>query len=166
MKQYFFNHALITTEPTEKGEKDLDVFHPSYRVKRINKQPLQAFQPDRSMYSLGRRRGQDVDQHMNLDDTMEGDIFLDILQNEKAGLITVQITLNKDDQDKFYEELQSLYIEPENNNDIIKQWNIMRKEILSRLFDALIPEVKKELRNQLREAAENWVIKRCQEAYR
>ena len=29
--------------PTEKGKKDLDVFHPSYRVKYIRNEPLKNF---------------------------------------------------------------------------------------------------------------------------
>jgi len=37
LKKHIYDNAYITTEPTEKGKKELDVFHPSYRTKRVNK---------------------------------------------------------------------------------------------------------------------------------
>jgi len=35
IKKEFFEKGTLTTAPTEKGKKDLDVFHPSYRVKNL-----------------------------------------------------------------------------------------------------------------------------------
>ena len=34
-KKYIMEHGYIKTEPTEKGMKELDVFHPCYRTKRV-----------------------------------------------------------------------------------------------------------------------------------
>jgi hypothetical protein len=45
MKNHFYKNAHLITTPTEKGMKDIDVFHPSYRVKRLNKVPLTRFNP-------------------------------------------------------------------------------------------------------------------------
>jgi hypothetical protein len=35
IKKEIEDKGYITTEPTDKGKKDIDVFHPSYRVKHI-----------------------------------------------------------------------------------------------------------------------------------
>lgn len=63
-KKHIRDFGVIQTEPTEKGLKELDVFHPSYRVKRVNKK---------------------------LKELADTDLFLDILQNEALGLIKYQI---------------------------------------------------------------------------
>jgi hypothetical protein len=70
LKEYYNEYGVFKTEPTEKGKKDLDVFHPSYRVKRINK-PLRSFKGT--------------------------DLYLDVVQNEKAGLITSSIVLESEE---------------------------------------------------------------------
>lgn len=64
MKNHFYKDAHLTTKPTEKGNKELDVFHPSYRVKRINKRPLSDFHP----------RHRDMRQKSDAED-----LFLDII---------------------------------------------------------------------------------------
>lgn len=68
MKKHFYNTGYITTQPTAQGTKVLDVFHPSYRCKRIEKEPLGEYLND--------------------------DKFLDIIQNEKRELITVEIGID------------------------------------------------------------------------
>lgn len=40
LKKHMYNIGTLYTEPTETGNKDLDPFHPSYRVKRIKNEPL------------------------------------------------------------------------------------------------------------------------------
>jgi repressor of nif and glnA expression len=36
-KKYVKDKGTIKTVPTDKGEKELDLLHPSYRVKRVNR---------------------------------------------------------------------------------------------------------------------------------
>ena len=36
-KKFIKEHGNIVTKPTEQGEKELDVLHASYWVKRVNK---------------------------------------------------------------------------------------------------------------------------------
>ena len=57
----------VTTEPTEQGKKDLDPFHPSFRVKRIKDKRLDDFRDD---------------------------LFLDIIQSSKQGLISFKVDFN------------------------------------------------------------------------
>ena len=72
---------MILTLPTAKGEKELDVLHPSYRVKRVNK---------------------------NVKDLADTDLYLDIVQNENLGLITCTIAVQNhhDYFDKMFEKYQ------------------------------------------------------------
>ena len=59
-------NGFLETEPTEKGKKELDIFHPSYRVKKVKKW---------------------------LKELEDDDIFLDIEQNVALGLITFKIDI-------------------------------------------------------------------------
>ena len=150
MKNHFYKDAHLTTKPTEKGNKELDVFHPSYRVKRINKRPLSDFHP----------RHRDMRQRNDAQD-----LFLDIIQNEKNGFITVNIEIDKDVIERFYVDLGQLFMS--HYDDQQDQWNIMRKEIVRRMYEhVLYPEMIKEARSELQEVAENFVIKQAQEKYR
>ena len=36
LKDHIFEYGFIVTKPTEKGQKELDIFHPSYRVKNLS----------------------------------------------------------------------------------------------------------------------------------
>jgi hypothetical protein len=36
LKKHIYEYGVLETSPTQKGLKELDVFHPSYRVKRIS----------------------------------------------------------------------------------------------------------------------------------
>lgn len=73
-KELITNNSLICTEPTEQGEKDLDEFNPSYKIKRINDEPLRNFLA-------------------NLDDR-----FIDIMRNANLKLITYKIIIDKDSE--------------------------------------------------------------------
>jgi hypothetical protein len=96
MKSHFYANAHLSTSPTEKGMKDIDPFHPSYRVKRIDKAPLFKFNPR----YIGKGDGK-----FSVEKNFGTDLFMDILANEKNGLINVIIQVDKDTQIKFYEEL-------------------------------------------------------------
>ena len=40
MKNHLNENGYLSTKLTEQGRKDLDLFHPSYRVKLVQKMPL------------------------------------------------------------------------------------------------------------------------------
>ena len=90
-KRHFYHVGTISTEPTELGKKELDPFHPSYRVKRIKGEPL-----------------------VNLNENEHfKDLFLDILANEKSGLISVKIKFDEEDLNKFLHNLADKYFASE-----------------------------------------------------
>ena len=44
--EYLRNNCYVSTNPTEDGKKQLDVFHPSFRTKRIRERPIKTFNDD------------------------------------------------------------------------------------------------------------------------
>ena len=90
---------------------------------------------------------------------------MDILQCEKAGLITVDIAVDQVKQDNFKNFLMQLYMQdPESQAD---SWNILRTEIIDLLVEKLLTkELIKELREEIKEEAESFVIAKCKEHYR
>lgn len=114
-KKHIYDHGILQTQPTEKGKKELDVFHPSYRVKRINKRLNE----------------------LKENDQCSTDIFLDVLQNESLGLITFDIIIKDDCEDtkignKFFQKMYDLYKYPDDSS----QWNLVRREIFQ-LFSSV-----------------------------
>lgn len=63
LRERYFRSVKINTKPTEKGEISLDVFHPSYRTKRLE----------------GLTR-----------DILDDDMWIDILNCHKRGLIQIE----------------------------------------------------------------------------
>lgn len=70
MKSTLNENGYMSTVLTEQGKKDLDLFHASYRVKLVQKMPLSQLKN-------------------------QNDLYLDILQSEKAGLISVEIAMDE-----------------------------------------------------------------------
>ena len=62
LKKRAFNHALISTKPTAKGNANITIYTEHYRVKRIQHYPIRE---------------------------MKHDLFLEVLDCEQQGLITV-----------------------------------------------------------------------------
>ncbi len=95
----------------------------------------------------------------------KSDLYLDILQCEKAGLVTVNFTIDPVKQNEFKNWLMSLYMQdPEGSTD---QWNILRSEIIQLLVEKLLmKELIAELRDEIKEQAESFVIAKCKETYR
>ena len=86
-KQLVKEHGYFKTEPTEKGKRELDLFHPSYRVKKVTKL---------------------------LSEITNDDIFLEIEQNLNLGLITFKIDL--EDKESHFAKLFEKYQKQEQNN--------------------------------------------------
>lgn len=103
LKKHILEFGYIQTTPTDKGNKELDVFHPSYRVKRVDKKIS------------------------DLDNT---DLFLDIIENDRLGLITYKIVIKDDCENerldnKFLEKMLEMFIYPDDTT----KWKFVRKEI-------------------------------------
>jgi len=90
---------------------------------------------------------------------MKDDIFIDILNNVDAGLITMKIELQKEFVEGIHTYLEQSYLYPKENSP----WNLMRKEVLRILHPGLLEsDIIKEIKTELQEAAENAIIASAQ----
>lgn len=144
-KKHIRDYGIILTEPTEKGRKELDVFHPSYRVKRVQKK---------------------------LKELADTDLFLDILQNESLGLITFQIQIHDDNEDerignKYFQNMFEKFKYPDDTT----KWRFLRREIFE-IFSAqstqanrgqksFLSSILEEIKLELKEDAESFVTNCC-----
>ena len=131
-KQYFYKVGCLSTEPTETGANKLDKHHPSYRVIHINNEPFCKFENDDRMF--------------------------DILHNEKRGYITVRMKISNDEIDQFINSLKNRYSPAEYPADLKAFYN---KMLRSMLHSFLLPEIQKDVKEELAESAENFAISKC-----
>ncbi len=134
----FKAQCTISTEPTEEGKKELDAFHPSFRVKRFKNKPIETFNDD---------------------------LFLDILEAEKKGWISLTVNFGDNFFKDLTEKLNHTYHSKQMNieiDSVAHGWRVMREETI-RIFVAehCIPYFKKEVRKELKEKAENFVLNEC-----
>lgn len=134
----FKAQCTISTEPTEEGKKELDVFHPSFRVKRLKNKPIETF---------------------------NNDLFLDILESEKKGWISLTVNFGDNFFKDLTEKLNHTYHSKQMNSEIdsvAHGWRVMREETI-RIFVAehCIPYFKKEVKQELKEKAESFVLNEC-----
>lgn len=135
------NNGYLSTEPTEKGKKDIDVFHPSYRVKNINKEPLLNF------FKNGDER------------------YLEIESLVQQGLIVVKIEVDQQQELRIHNFLEACYLFVPGSGE--SAWNLVRKEVLRILHPGiLVTDIINELKQELKEAAENSVIEKGQEKFK
>ena len=161
--EYLRNNCYVSTEPTEEGKKQLDVFHPSFRTKRIKDRPIKSFSED--------------------------DLFLDVIQREKEKLIEVNIHImeNEDESKEFkYIFTQALNSKPNNrieNNEGIKyekdedddenynngrnsnNWYVLRENVIKVFFESINKQFLIDIKKELKEKAEAYVINKCCESF-
>ena len=98
IKKHLYLVGVLSTDPTEEGTKILDLFHPSYRAKRIQKMKLSDIQ-----------KSSDT---VNSIDNGLADIFLDIVHNEEKSLIKVTIGLDDNDRNQLLNDLLDKFAPP------------------------------------------------------
>jgi len=110
----------------------------SYRVKNVNKYALK--------------------------DLMCSDLYLDIAQCEKSNLVTVKIEVDPNKKQDIIEFLEDTYMA---DRHVKENWNIMRAEVITLLVNKILePEIIKEVRDEIREEAESFVVNKCKHLYR
>jgi len=163
--EYYRNNCYVSTNPTEEGNKQLDVFHPSFRTKRIRDRPIKTFNDD---------------------------LFLDILQREKEKLIeiSIQIKENEDESKEFkyiftqalnseqndYMEINDIKQEPDafneddnnmnyNKSNNKSDWYLLRRNVIKIFFESIQKQFIIDIRKELKEKAEDYVIKECSDKF-
>mmetsp|Transcript_38897 Transcript_38897/g.34569 ORF Transcript_38897/g.34569 Transcript_38897/m.34569 type:complete len:235 (+) Transcript_38897:2057-2761(+) len=136
----YFDKILISTEPTAKGKKEIDIYNINYSVKRIDKRPLN-----------------------KLDD----DIWLRALLCEKEQKITIKFHFRWEDDninnDEIYNYLRNFYsADIKSKHEPTQQCNAVRAEVISRLLTKfLYPYFERYVRKDVTENAEKKIISHC-----
>ena len=85
---FFKSKTVLSTTPTEQGEKELNVYHKYFKCKRISKRPISTFLNNSSSFLR-------TDYSYDEDDC----IYLDIIHCEKEKLIKINLDLNISEAD-------------------------------------------------------------------
>lgn len=128
---YLKSYGYVSVTPTEQGLTELDVYHPSFKVKRLKNKPLSSF---------------------------NNDLFIEIIKAEKSKLITYVIDFPENEKRSLNEKLLKCYVHPRVQCELTKNWNVIRESIITHLLEQTILDFKKEIIDILIENAENYVI--------
>ncbi|RZF40546.1 hypothetical protein LSTR_LSTR000425 [Laodelphax striatellus] len=141
VRETFFERAKIDVKPTKKGIKEIDENHPCYCIKYIKGKPVR---------------------------DLVGDQFLKLFIAEDDKLLTVTIDEHIDGltSSSFLEEVKQLYYRDEFSKHV-QDWNSLRAECVEiALKKMLIPDLIKELRQQLLNESKECVLKAaCRKLY-
>jgi len=128
----------LSTKPTEKGEKELDVFHPSYRTKRLKIVPLEKFQDD---------------------------LWIDIIECKEKGLIEV-VFEHEEVLKEIIEWMKSLYYEVYPGDRYEKEWKTFYDEIIERVVGIVLkPDLEKRASQDLKERAWDYIISQMKDTF-
>jgi transcription elongation factor SPT6 len=133
----FYANGLISAHRTEKGLRKIDESHPLYEIKYLKNQTI----PE-----LARRP----------------EIFLKMTKAEEDGLVEVKITLQNEREFR-----RALYTEfaSDNFSDRADAWNDERQKVLELAFSKLEKVVSKGVKDSLRTACQEELLKKCREEY-
>ncbi|KAG0052609.1 Transcription elongation factor spt6 [Gryganskiella cystojenkinii] len=135
IRSRYDNQACVTVTPTEKGQSIIDELHPYYPFKRLNQKYVRDFHD-----------GQ----------------FLQILQAQSEGLVKFEIKLPEETQ---YLSTVVDYFLSDGFSEIAQKWNELRRKIVTAaLKEQVFVLMERNLTEQLRSRAEEWVAKKCQVA--
>ena len=142
-RQYFYQNAWVSTQPTERGRVEVDEGHEYYPFKYLKKKPVREF----LVASSGGGGGE-----------MDGlTQFLLIHKASEDGLLTYDIGVDMRTVVSYY---QTYYQSDAYSSHSIK-WNQERSQILQMVFDHLVPMARRGCTEWLVEKAWESVLDRC-----
>lgn len=154
-KEQYLRKAFISTNPKEKGKELLDIFHPLFCAKRIQRRPLSTF--------------------LNPGDML----WYYMVQAEKEGLIQIEIELSPNAEQEILSEMTNYYqdngrilrngelseqdVEEKEHN--LKSWNIVRSQVIKMFMKRVDSRVKTSLRRKLTSHAEKALVEKCSDSF-
>lgn len=91
------------------------------------------------------------------------DLYLDIMHAEKASLVSVKIELTPSKLNDFRTFLEECYMDMSHRRE---SWNLFRNLVIKILVDEILnKELIKEIRDEVQQEAETFVIANCKRAY-
>jgi transcription elongation factor SPT6 len=141
VKKEYLKEVRIFTSPTTKGKATLDVFHPLYRVKNLER--------GKSPISFG------------------GELWGDALRCEQLGLIDINFKLpwSQLEDDRISSQMKAFYL-GDQDNEFESEWNRFRGEVVNLAVTELYAELSKEVRKELTVKAEEFIMDKAEEAFR
>ena len=170
--EYLRNSCYVSTEPTEEGEKQLDVFHPSYKTKRINERPIKTFGDGLFLDVYQREQEKLIKIKLEIKQDPESmkvfrTIFTQALNNEQNNNFDSNLNLNNNTGIKQEKDL----LNDDNDNDFNystqnkSSWYILRENIIKAFIELISKQFLIDVKKELKEKAENFVIKSCAENF-
>ncbi|KAI2605890.1 transcription elongation factor Spt6 [Hypoxylon fragiforme] len=139
-KHFRLNYYMtgeISCHRTEKGLRRIDESHPYYEIKYLINQTIS---------DLARRP----------------ELFLKMMKAEEEGLIEVKLRLQNE---KEFRRLLQMEFFSDNYSELADAWNEERKKILDLAFAKLEKVVAKGVKDSLRTACQEELLKLCREEY-
>ncbi|KAI0849321.1 transcription elongation factor Spt6 [Daldinia vernicosa] len=136
-RQNFYMMGEISCFRTEKGLRRIDESHPYYEIKYLINQTIS---------DLARRP----------------ELFLKMMKAEEEGLIEVRLRLQNEKE--FRRQLQAEFVS-DNYSELADAWNEERKKVLDIAFAKLERVIAKGVKDSLRTACQEELLKLCREEY-
>ncbi|KAK5661294.1 hypothetical protein OQA88_11189 [Cercophora sp. LCS_1] len=133
----YYQMGWVSCRRTEKGLRKIDESHPYYEVKYLVNQTIR-------------------------DLAARPEIFLKMMKAEEEGLLEVQLTLENEREFR-----RSLYNEfaSDNFSELADAWNAERQKVLDAAFNKLEKVITKGVKDSLRTACQEELLKICREEY-
>ncbi|KAK3685519.1 SH2 domain-containing protein [Podospora appendiculata] len=133
----YYQMGWVSCHRTEKGLRKIDESHPYYEIKYL------------------------VDQTIG-DLAVRPEVFLKMMRAEEEGLIEVRLSLEneKEFRRQLYNEFAS-----DNFSDLADAWNQERQKVLDLAFTKLEKVISKGVKDSLRTACQEELLKTCREEY-
>lgn len=140
IREFYLKYAFVSTEPTSKGEVELDAFNHSYRVKRIFRRPISTFY---------------------------NDLWLDIKDHEARGFIKVKIGIDDERAKELIGRLLGCYTLNVEVDEIASQCKVVREGTINQaLRDYLFPYAEGQAREALTEKSQEFLLKKCAKKFK
>ncbi|KAK3309161.1 SH2 domain-containing protein [Chaetomium strumarium] len=133
----YYAMGSVSCRRTEKGLRKIDEAHPYYEIK----------------YLIN---------HTIRDLAVRPEIFLKMMKAEDEGLVEVQ--LNLENEREFRRQLYSEFAS-DNFSDLADAWNSERQKVLDIAFSKLEKVIAKGVKDSLRTACQEELLKTCREEY-
>ena len=169
---YLRSICYVSTEPTEEGKKQLDVFHPSYKTKRINERPIKSFGDDLFLEAYQREQEKLIKINIEIQQEPESlkafrQIFTQALNNEQNNNFDNNFNLNNNTGIKQEKDI----LNDDNDNDYNYSyldksgWYILRENIIKTFMESISKQFLIDIKKELKEKAENFVVNACAENF-
>ncbi|KAL2262410.1 hypothetical protein VTK26DRAFT_1404 [Humicola hyalothermophila] len=133
----YYSMGCVSCRRTEKGLRKIDEAHPYYEIK----------------YLIN---------HTIRDLAVRPEIFLKMMKAEEEGLVEVRLTL--ENEREFRRQLYNDFAS-DNFSELADAWNSERQQVLDMAFSKLEKVIAKGVKDSLRTACQDELLKTCREEY-